>query len=113
MSLFAGLSIVERFNHFVDIYSDETRYSPLGMDATVVYPQKDLIIKNPYHFPLRFEFKITDIEFVVLLRCAGRIEINGVLRTYIKEMQGYGRIINNNPALFSLKYILLSSISIS
>lgn len=74
VSMLAGLSIVGRFNHSVDIYSDETRYSPLGMDATVVYPQKDLIIENPYNFPIQFEFKITDMELVVLLLCAGQVE---------------------------------------
>ena len=55
-SLLAGLTIVERFNHTVDIYKEEDRFTPLGADATVVYGYKDLRVKNQLNVPIRFIF---------------------------------------------------------
>lgn len=60
MSLIAGLEILERHNHSVDIYTEETRFAPLGCDATIVYGYKDLRIKNNLPFPVKFEIKIVD-----------------------------------------------------
>lgn len=61
-ALLAGLEIVERYNHTVDIYKEEERLSPLGTDATIVYGYKDLRIKNKQDFPVRFRFKINSEE---------------------------------------------------
>ncbi len=55
VSLLAGLEIIERHNHSIDLYTDETRYTPLGTDATVVYGFKDLRIRNKYSFPVSFQ----------------------------------------------------------
>lgn len=55
-SLLAGLTIVERYNHTVDIYKEEDRFTPLGADATVVYGYKDLRVKNQLAVPIRFTF---------------------------------------------------------
>lgn len=60
ISLLAGLEILERHNHSIDIYTDETRFAPLGTDATIVYGYKDLRIKNNFPFPLKFEIKIEE-----------------------------------------------------
>ena len=60
MSLKSGLQVLERYNHSIDIYTDETRYTPLGTDATVVYGYKDLRIKNNYDFQVRFSFDVQD-----------------------------------------------------
>ena len=43
----AGLDIVERSPH-----SRPSGYVPLGMDATVVYPDVDLKLRNPFAFPI-------------------------------------------------------------
>ncbi len=58
ISLFAGLKVTERYNHSVDLYTDETRFAPLGSDATVVYGYKDLRIKNNYTFPVKFKLQV-------------------------------------------------------
>lgn len=59
-ALKAGLKIVERHNHSVDIYKEENeRFAPLGSDATIVFGYKDLRIQNPYDFPIKFSFEIT------------------------------------------------------
>ncbi|MDI9311652.1 MAG: VanW family protein [Limnohabitans sp.] len=59
-ALKADLEIIERFNHSVDIYKEDERFTPLGADATVVYGYKDLRIKNNSSFPIRFDFQITN-----------------------------------------------------
>lgn len=59
-SLLAGLHIVERHNHSVDLYTEATRFTPLGTDATVVYGHKDLRIHNPHPFPIRYQLTITN-----------------------------------------------------
>jgi vancomycin resistance protein VanW len=60
VSLVAGLDILERFNHSTDIYNDETRFCPLGTDATIVYGYKDLRLRNKFSFPIRFKIEIAD-----------------------------------------------------
>jgi vancomycin resistance protein VanW len=67
ISLIAGLKIIERHNHSVDIYDDETRFCPLGTDATLVYGYKDLRIKNTNAFPIKFEIQIIDNHLVIQL----------------------------------------------
>jgi len=60
ISLIAGLEILERHNHSVDIYTNETRFAPLGCDATIVYGYKDLRIKNNLPFPVQFKIEIKE-----------------------------------------------------
>lgn len=62
ISLIAGLKIIERFNHSIDIYTKETRFTPLGTDATVVYGYKDLRVQNTYSFPIKFQISINNNE---------------------------------------------------
>ena len=56
LSLKAGLEIIERHNHSMDIYTDDTRFAPLGSDATLVYGYKDLRVKNNHGTALKFDF---------------------------------------------------------
>jgi vancomycin resistance protein YoaR len=46
-AVFAGLEVVERAPH-----SRPLGYIPLGLDSTVVYPEVDLKLRNPWNFPL-------------------------------------------------------------
>jgi vancomycin resistance protein VanW len=61
-ALIAGLTIVERHHHSIDIYQENERFTPLGADATVVYAYKDLQLQNPYPFSITFAFDITAKE---------------------------------------------------
>jgi vancomycin resistance protein VanW len=70
-SLLAGLIIVERHNHTVDIYKEEDRFTPLGADATVVYGYKDLRIQNPFASPVAFSFDFEEEQ----ISCAIRTDI--------------------------------------
>ena len=74
VSILAGLQIVERYNHSVDIYTEETRFAPLGSDATVVYGHKDLRLKNNYNFPIKFEIKVAGNQIKIDLLSTKKIE---------------------------------------
>jgi vancomycin resistance protein VanW len=58
MSLISGLTIIERYNHSIDLYADETRFTPLGTDAAVVYGYKDLRVQNSFAFPIQFKINL-------------------------------------------------------
>ena len=64
-SLYANIEIIERHNHSTDIYTKETRFTPLGSDATVVFGFKDLKIKNNLKEPIRFTFIINNEKLTI------------------------------------------------
>jgi vancomycin resistance protein YoaR len=70
-SFFAGLDIVKTTNH-----SRPSAYTPLGFDATVVWPNTDLKLKDPYDFPVVIHYRVANGEAVV--------EILGKKRPYDK-----------------------------
>ena len=59
-SFFAGIEIVKTTNH-----SRPSAYTPLGFDATVVWPDTDLKLKNPYDFPVAIAYRVANGEAVV------------------------------------------------
>src|SRR3569623_1929158 len=61
-SFFAGLDIVKTTNH-----SRPSAYTPLGFDATVVWPDTDLVLKNPYDFPVAIHYRVANGEALVEL----------------------------------------------
>jgi vancomycin resistance protein VanW len=58
LALRAGLQVVERHPHSVDLYTEETRFAPLGSDATVVHGYKDLRFRNALPFPVALRFHL-------------------------------------------------------
>ena len=79
VSVIAGLQILERHNHSVDIYTDETRFAPLGLDATVVYGYKDLRIRNNFNFPVKFELKVDGNRITAELLSTEKIKENALV----------------------------------
>ncbi|MDR2186803.1 MAG: VanW family protein [Azonexus sp.] len=69
LALQAGLGIVERHAHSHDIYTEDTRFCPLGSDATLVYGYKDLRLHNTLPVPVAFRIELTDDALTVAL-CA-------------------------------------------
>lgn len=65
ISLLGGLEVLERYNHSMDLYTEETRFTPLGTDATVVYGYKDLRVKNNYPFPVKFQLSIKNNQLKI------------------------------------------------
>ena len=70
-AFFAGLDIVKTTNH-----SRPSAYTPLGFDATVVWPNTDLKLKNPYEFPVAIRYVVANGE--------AKVEILGKKRPYDK-----------------------------
>jgi vancomycin resistance protein VanW len=63
----AGLEITERHHHSIDIYTEASRYTPLGSDATVVYGYKDLRFKNNLNQNITFKIQFREDELDVIL----------------------------------------------
>ena len=72
-SLQLGLDVVERHNHSIDIYTEENRYAPLGSDATIAYPFKDMRIQNNSPYSLRFRVRIADSKVSLVVESTGMI----------------------------------------
>ncbi|TGL99770.1 VanW family protein [Leptospira jelokensis] len=68
LSLELGLEILERYPHTRDLYTEETRFTPLGTDASVVFPSKDLRIRNNLTVPLQFFFELTEDKLTFQIR---------------------------------------------
>ena len=59
LGLRAGLEVIERHPHSRDLYSSEDeRFTPLGLDATVVWPWKDLRLRNGLGVPLQLRCSV-------------------------------------------------------
>lgn len=74
LSLKANLEIIERHHHSVDIYTEETRYTPLGSDATVVYGYKDFQVRNNLNSPIQFFVDFKDEQIVGKLYSMTKIQ---------------------------------------
>ncbi len=74
LSLLAGLQILERHNHSIDLYTDETRFAPIGTDATVFYGYKDLRIFNNTDGCISFLLDIQDDNITATLRSEKEIK---------------------------------------
>ena len=90
---FAGLDIVE-----ADVHSQPSHYIELGLDATVVWPDTDLKLKNPYDFPVVLHYEVA----------FGRVrtEILGKKRLYtigferrITKQRPYREIFREDPEM--------------
>ncbi|MCE9500814.1 MAG: VanW family protein [Leptospira sp.] len=99
LAIYSGMKIHERHPHSFDIYTDETRFSPLGLDAGVAFGYKDLRFENTFAFPIlfRFEFSETEISGSICSNAPiGKYEIelakidednSSVIRTIRNEMK--------------------------
>lgn len=67
LALLSGLEIIERYPHSQDIYTEASRYTPLGSDATVVFAYKDLRIRNNLAVPFSFQFELQEDALVAHL----------------------------------------------
>ncbi|WP_375397649.1 VanW family protein [uncultured Sphingomonas sp.] len=64
----AGLEVLERLPHSRDLYAEDERFAPLGLDATVVWPYKDLRLRNPLAQPVAFTFVIEGFSLAAAVR---------------------------------------------
>ncbi len=104
-SLKAGLQITERHHHSIDLYTNETRYTPLGTDATVVYGYKDLRIKNNYPFPVQFHIEVRDQFLTIRLLSTESIIEKKLDFEITEESEHVICIIKQNDSLIQSRYI--------
>ncbi len=71
LALVAGLEIVERQAHSVDLYHDAERVTPLGADATVAWGYRDLRFRNPYDGTIALRLGLFDDELVAGIAAPG------------------------------------------
>ncbi|MGE3691256.1 MAG: VanW family protein [Novosphingobium sp.] len=60
LGLRAGFEVLERHPHSRDLYAEEERFTLLGLDATVVWPWKDLRLRNGHSTPVCMQFAVGD-----------------------------------------------------
>jgi vancomycin resistance protein YoaR len=58
LGLRAEMEVVERHPHSLDFYTEATPFTPLGLDATVVWGYKDLRLRNTSRRPVAFAFEL-------------------------------------------------------
>ena len=58
LALTAGMAIVERHRHGLDLFPDDARDVPFGCGATVFHPHRDLKFTNPLPIPLQLRFAV-------------------------------------------------------
>jgi vancomycin resistance protein VanW len=90
LCLISGLEVVERHNHSVDLYDDESRFAPLGTDATVVYGYKDLRFVNNLNTVIKFDIAVVENKIIGRLRSEKRLNKNELMYSIEKV----GEIIN-------------------
>ena len=72
LGLRGGLHIAERHAHSRDLYgSEEERSTPLGLDATVVWPWKDLRLENLLGVPVVLRLALEGMELKAWLQADG------------------------------------------
>lgn len=103
-ALKTNLEITERYNHSLDIYKEEERFTPLGADATVVYGYKDLRIKNTYSFPIQFSFTFEENYIYCHLLSTEKIDENQIdfIRNHKEQTIEVSTTKNNNHYCFSI-----------
>ncbi len=60
LALRAGMNIVERHRHTLDLYPDDARTVPFGCGATVFFNLADLRFENPLPVPVLLDFRVAD-----------------------------------------------------
>ncbi|MFL5354884.1 VanW family protein [Archangium sp.] len=63
LAVHAGLEVLERHRHDLDLFPDHERTAPFGCGATVFFPTRDLRIRNPHPWPVMLEVHV-DAEHV-------------------------------------------------
>jgi len=75
LALRGGLEIVERRAHSHDLYSEAERFTPLGLDATVVFGFTDLRFRNRTGATIAFRLQVDDDELSVALCASAPLEL--------------------------------------
>ncbi len=88
LSLISGLNITERYNHSKDLYTEATRFCPLGSDATVAYGYRDLRVKNSSDASIQFDLEVLDDHFTGYLRSSKPLKQHDISFEYKESPDG-------------------------
>ncbi|MFT5352940.1 MAG: vancomycin resistance protein YoaR, partial [Polyangiales bacterium] len=92
-ALRAGLEVVDARPH-----SRPSSYIPMGLDATVSYPNLDLVLSNPFDFPIQVLSHAS--EGVMLVELIGQARpIAASVRRRVLSRQAFGERTVEDPAL--------------
>lgn len=84
LGLRAGLAVAERHAHSRDLYrNEEERFTPLGLDATVVWPWKDLRLENQLQVPVVLRFRVDGMVLRAWLQAEGTQSVSPLELTRI------------------------------
>ena len=108
-ALKAGLKILERHNHSVDIYEEDERISPLGADATVVYGSKDFQFINNSGGAIQLIFNTLN-EDEIVLNLLNTIKIEAAVLHFERHEKDNKRIVKTISELSGIKRELAVSI---
>jgi len=98
LGLLAGLEVIERHRHGIDLFADDARTLPFGCGATVFYTMADLRLRNAYAFPLIWRLEVAEGELLGALvaprALPRRIEVEE--RNHAFERDGAGGWMRSN-----------------
>ena len=60
LGVHAGLTVVERHRHALDLFPDDGRQVPFGLGATVFFPTRDLKLANPHPVAVGLRIFVVD-----------------------------------------------------
>lgn len=108
-ALKAGLKILERHNHSVDIYEEHERISPLGADATVVYGAKDLQFINNSGSAIQLIFNVLN-EDEIVLNLLNTIKVEPIILHFERQQKEHKRIVKTIGELGGIRRELAVSV---
>ncbi|MCA9667074.1 MAG: VanW family protein [Myxococcales bacterium] len=93
-AFFAGLSLESSRPHTIP-----SGYIKMGLDATVSYPLTDLVIKNPYPFPVVIHFTVAQGRVRVRLLGKKRPYRKIVFRRTLKKQTPFKEVVRDDPSM--------------
>lgn len=93
-SFFAGLELISSRPH-----TRPSSYIKMGLDAAVAYPTTDLVLKNPYPFPVAIHFKVNQGRVRVRLLGKGRPWRKVQFQREVKEVIPFKEVIRADPGI--------------
>ncbi len=110
LAIMAGIEILERHNHSVDLYNEDERFTPLGADAAVVYGYKDLRLRNNTSSNLVFRYVVQQDSVTAHLQSDNALTEKKIL--FDREEQDGRRTVRSkyedNTPIASSKYKVLT-----
>ncbi|MCF0192092.1 MAG: VanW family protein [Prevotella sp.] len=96
--LLSGMNVIERYNHSVDLYTEETRFAPIGTDATVFFGFKDFRFQNNFSGAIRVELIVE--EDILRARLYSELPFEEIdIKTEIEEISAdYKKVTLLNAA---------------